>query len=81
MRTPKENFRNSSATTTRSGWAPVRVLQLQSGGLPYLLDAVALAHNRTLKEALNVRDAWGVVWDWPEDQPGPTPNHQGPISS
>jgi hypothetical protein len=46
-------------------------------GLPYLLDATALAHQRTGKGGVGVPDAWGVVWDWPEEQPGPVPNHFG----
>ena len=46
-------------------------------GLPYLLDAAAAVHGRTGKGGVDVPDAWGVVWDWPDDQPGPTPKHSG----
>ena len=49
----------------------------QGPGVPYLLDAAALAHMRTGKGGIDVPDAWGVVWDWPDDQPGPTPNSAG----
>ena len=49
----------------------------EGSGVPYLLDATANAHRRTAKGGIGVPDAWGVVWDWPEDQPGPVPNHMG----
>jgi hypothetical protein len=49
----------------------------EGSGVPYLLDACALAHKRVTRGGVGVRDAWGVVWDWQEDQPGPVPNHFG----
>jgi len=49
----------------------------ETSGVPYLLDATALAHRRTGKGGVGVPDAWGVIWDWPDDQPGPVPNHLG----
>jgi hypothetical protein len=79
MRTPKENFlrlvRNDDPQWLGD---PFECFNCAPGsGLPYLLDAVALSHRRTTKGGINVKDAWGVIWDWPEDQPGPTPNHLG----
>ena len=46
-------------------------------GMPFLLDAAAQVHKRTGKGHADVPDAWGVIWDWPDDQPGPTPNSAG----
>jgi hypothetical protein len=46
-------------------------------GIPYILDAAALAHKRPGRGNVGVPDAWGVIWDWPDDQPGPTPNNTG----
>lgn len=77
MRTPKENFLNLMRNDNPQ-WLgdPFECFNCNpASGVPYLLDAAALAHKRTGKGGVNVKDAWGVVWDWPEDQPGPTPNH------
>lgn len=77
MRTPKEHFL-SHLKNDNPSWLgdPFDCFNCAPAtGLPYLLDATALAHKRTGKGGINVKDAWGVVWDWPEDQPGPTPNH------
>lgn len=77
MRTPKENFLRLVKNDDPQ-WLgdPFECFNCAPGtGLPYLVDAVAASHRRTLKGGVNVKDAWGVVWDWPEDQPGPTPNH------
>jgi hypothetical protein len=79
MSTPKENFQRL-INNDNPQWLgdPFDCFNCSSAtGVPYLLDAVALAHRRTLKGGINVKDAWGVIWDWPEDQPGPTPNHIG----
>jgi hypothetical protein len=77
MRTPKENFlalvRNDNPQWMGDPFTCFNCNAVT--GLPYILDAVALAHRRTGKGGIGVKDAWGVVWDWPEDQPGPTPNH------
>jgi len=54
---------------------PFECFNCSPNGLPYLLDATAEAHRRTGKGGRDVPDAWGVIWDWPDDQPGPTPNH------
>ncbi|MCL1835505.1 MAG: hypothetical protein FWG48_05015 [Oscillospiraceae bacterium] len=77
MTTPKENFlRLVSNDDPQWLGNPFRCFNLDSAsGLPYLLDATALAHRRTGKGHTGVTDAWGVIWDWPADQPGPTPNH------
>ena len=79
MRTPKENFlrliRNDDPR-----WMGDPFICFNGNpvtGLPYLPDAVSLSHDRALKGEVNKKDAWGVVWDWPADQPGPTPNHSG----
>jgi len=57
---------------------PFQCFNLAPGsGVPYILDAAANAHRRTSKGGVNVPDAWGVIWDWPDDQPGPTPNTAG----
>lgn len=77
MRTPKENFlrlvRNDDPQWLGDPYACFNCTP--ETGLPYIVDAVAMAHRRTGKGGIGVKDAWGVVWDWPEDQPGPTPNH------
>ena len=77
MTTPKENFlrlvRNDNPKWLGN---PFECINLDGGaGLPYLLDATATVHGRTGKGGIGVPDAWGVVWDWPDDQPGATPNH------
>ena len=80
MTTPKENFLKH-VRNDNPNWIgdPFECFNITPGppGLPYLLDATALAHNRTGKGNVDVPDAWGVIWDWPEDQPGPTPNSVG----
>ncbi|MDR0839310.1 MAG: hypothetical protein LBN99_06665 [Oscillospiraceae bacterium] len=77
--TPRENFLNMVSGEGPLWFGdPFECFNLAEGsGLPYLLDATALAHRRTGKGGVDVKDAWGVVWDWPEDQPGPTPNSSG----
>lgn len=79
MRTPKENFlrliKNDDPQWLGDPFECFNCNKVT--GLPYLLDAVAASHKRTIKGGVNVKDAWGVIWDWPEDQPGPTPNHIG----
>ena len=79
MPTPRENFlRHVRNDDPRWIGNPLECFNLSEGtGLPYLLDATALAHRRTGKGGVGVPDAWGVVWDWADDQPGPTPNHSG----
>jgi hypothetical protein len=77
MRTPKENFLRLMKNDDPK-WLgdPFECFNCSpSSGVPYIVDAVAMAHRRTQKGGINIKDAWGVVWDWPEDQPGPTPNH------
>ena len=79
MSTPRERFL-SHVKNNNPDWIgdPFECFNLaQPTGLPYLLDATALAHNRTTKGMVDMPDAWGVVWDWPDDQPGPTPNTAG----
>ena len=78
MTTPKERFlkymRNDNPDWIGN---PFECFNLDKNppNLPFLLDATAHAHKRTGKGGVGVTDAWGVVWDWPDDQPGPTPNH------
>ena len=79
MATPRENFlrlvRNDDPKWIGN---PFNCFNLDKNtGLPYLLDATAQAHKRTGKGHIDVPDAWGVIWDWPADQPGPTPNAAG----
>ena len=79
MATPKENFlrlvKNDNPTWLGD---PFSCFNLAEGsGVPYILDATGHAHGRTGKGGVDVPDAWGVIWDWPEDQPGPTPNAAG----
>jgi hypothetical protein len=79
LSTPKENF-IKLAKNDDPHWLgdPFSCFNLGEGaGLPYLLDATALAHQRTGKGRVDVPDAWGVIWDFPDDQPGPTPNNSG----
>jgi len=80
MATPKENFLKL-VKNDNPGWLgnPFSCFNINPGppGLPYLLDASALAHGRTSIGGIGVPDAWGVIWDWPDDQPGPTPNNHG----
>ena len=77
MRTPKEDFlrliRNEDPQWMGDPFVCFNCNPVT--GLPYLPDAVAMSHKRTLKGGANIKDAWGVIWDWPDDQPGPTPNH------
>jgi hypothetical protein len=79
MRTPKDNFLSLIYNDSPKwlGDPFVCFNCTPATGLPYLPDAVSLAHGRALKGEINKKDAWGVVWDWPADQPGPTPNHTG----
>ncbi|MDR3209755.1 MAG: methyltransferase [Oscillospiraceae bacterium] len=79
METPREHFlrfiRNDRPSRIGD---PFICFNLDANtGLPYLLDATAQAHRRTGRGGIDARDAWGVVWDWPSDQPGPTPNTSG----
>ena len=77
MSTPRENFlRHIKNEDPRWIGDPFRCFNLPENPpyLPYILDATALAHNRTGKGHVDVPDAWGIIWDWPDDQPGPTPN-------
>ena len=79
MDTPKEQFmrlvRNDNPRWLGN---PFKCFNLdKSNGMPYLLDATALSHKRTGKGNVEAPDAWGVIWDWPSDQPGPTPNAAG----
>jgi len=80
MPTPRENFlklvHNDDPRWLGDSFA---CFNINPGppGLPYLFDASALAHNRVAKGGVDVPDAWGVIWDWPDDQPGPTPNTAG----
>lgn len=79
MLTPKENFlRLMSNKSPQWLGDPFECFNCNPvTGAPYLLDAVAQSHKRALHGQINRTDAWGVIWDWPEDQPGPTPNHTG----
>jgi hypothetical protein len=79
MTTPRENFLKL-INNDNPRWLgdPFQCFNRQPGiGLPYLLDACALAHGRTGKGGVDVSDAWGVIWDWSEGQPGPTPKSHG----
>ncbi|MCL2401633.1 MAG: uroporphyrinogen decarboxylase (URO-D) [Oscillospiraceae bacterium] len=79
MPTPRENFlRLVNNDNPRWLGDPFNCFNIPAGsGPPYILDATAHAHGRTTKGGVDVPDAWGVIWDWPDDQPGPTPNNHG----
>ena len=77
MQTPKERFL-SLINSNDPKWLgdPFTCFNCNPAtGLPFVPDAVSLAHQRAQKGEVNKKDAWGVIWDFPEDQPGPTPNH------
>ena len=80
MSTPRENFlklfRNDDPHWLGD---PFKCFNSLPGppGMPFYVDATGMAHRRTAKGGVDVPDAWGVVWDWPADQPGPTPNSAG----
>jgi len=80
MSTPRENFLRL-VNNDNPKWLgnPFNCFNIPPGppGLPFYLDASALSHKRTGRGGIDVPDAWGVVWDWPDDQPGPTPNNSG----
>jgi len=80
MSTPRENFLNL-VNNTNPHWLgdPFNCFNNMEGPpyFPFYLDAAGLSHNRVPKGQLGVPDAWGIIWDWPEDQPGPTPNAMG----
>ena len=80
MTTPRDNFlkhvKNDNPKWVGDSFSCFNIAA-EPPGLPYLLDASALVHNRTGKGSVDVPDAWGVIWDWPDDQPGPTPNSAG----
>jgi hypothetical protein len=81
MSTPRENFlkhvRNDDPNWIGDPFNCFCVPEGQQGGMPFLVDAAGLSHNRTGKGGIDVPDSWGVIWDWPDDQPGPTPNAAG----
>ena len=79
MATPREQFlRLVNNDNQRWLGNPFDCFLLDANsGMPFLQDAAAQTHKRTGKGHVNVPDAWGVVWDWPADQPGPTPNTAG----
>jgi len=80
MPTPRENFL-AHVKNDNPNWIgdPFNCFNIMPGppGLPFLLDATAMAHQRTGRGGVGVPDAWGVIWDWPNDQPGPTPDTAG----
>ena len=79
MSTPRENFlKHVHNDDPRWIGDPFRCFNVPvGGGMPFLIDASALVHRRTGKGGVGIPDAWGVIWDWPDDQPGPTPNNSG----
>ena len=79
MATPRENFLKH-VKNDNPNWLgdPFACFNLAQGSsLPFLFDASANSHRRTGKGGIGVVDAWGVIWDWPDDQPGPTPHNSG----
>ena len=79
MTTPKERFLKH-VYNDNPNWIgdPFGCFNLMDGtGNIFQMDAAALAHKRTGKGGVGVPDAWGVIWDWPDDQPGPTPDNSG----
>ena len=80
MATPRENFLKF-VNNDNPDWigSPYDCFNIAPGPaqLPYFMDATAAAHGRTAIGGIDVPDAWGVIWDWPNDQPGATPNTMG----
>ena len=79
METPKQRFLRH-VNNDNPNWIgdPFECFNADNkNGLPYYMDAAALAHARTAKGGVDVPDAWGVIWDWSDDQPGATPNTMG----
>ena len=80
MSTPRENLLRLIKNDNPNWLGDVfSCLNIMEGppGFPFLLDASANVHRRTGKGGIGVPDAWGVLWDWPMDQPGPTPDNSG----
>jgi len=80
MSTPRENFlKHVFNDDPRWLGDPFNCFNYTaSPGFPFFLDAAANAHKRVTRGGgFGVPDAWGVFWDWPEDQPGPTPDNSG----
>ena len=79
MSTPKEQFLKH-VKNDNPNWIgnPFNCFNLLMPlGLPHYADAAALAHRRAVRGEVGKPDAWGVIWDWPMDQPGPTPEATG----
>ena len=79
MPTPKENFlrlvRHDDPHWLGNPWSCFNVAGPR--GLPYLPDAINVLYNRSSLGVVGKKDCFGVVWDWPADQPGPTPRNHG----
>ena len=77
MRSPKENFlrllNNDDPQWLGDPWPCFNLY----GGKPRLPDAVTYSIKRAAKGEIGRKDVWGVVWDWPDDQPGPVPRNYG----
>ncbi|MDR1070003.1 MAG: uroporphyrinogen decarboxylase (URO-D) [Gracilibacteraceae bacterium] len=73
--TPKENFlrllRHDTPTWFGNPWD---CFNLTPEGKPSVPDAVSLYVGRPAKGETGYTDRFGVVWDFPADQPGPTPS-------
>ncbi len=72
--TPRENFMQM-LHNDRPSWLgdPWSCFHCPVPGRPMTPDAVTLMLGLPSAGQVHVRDAWGVCWDFPAGQPGPTP--------
>jgi len=75
MRSPKENFlrllNNDDPQWLGDPWSCFNLHR----GWPRLPDAVTYSINRPVRGEVGKKDVWGVIWDWPDDQPGAVPRN------
>ena len=75
MSTPKENLlramRNEAPRWFGDPWS---CFNTTPDGKPFIIDPVTLYIGKPVKGETGFVDKWGVTWDFPRDQPGPTPN-------
>lgn len=75
MDTPKDNFlRTLRGETPKWFGDPWNCFNTTADGKPFIVDPVSLFVGKPLKGVSGFVDKWGVTWDFPQDQPGPTPN-------
>ena len=75
MSASKENFlRTMRGETPKWFGDPWNCFNTMPDGKPFIIDAATLYVGRPAKGETGFVDKWGVTWDFPQDQPGPTPN-------